>query len=203
MFSVILLVHVAAGTVALITGPVPMLARKGGWTHRRFGTVFAAAMLTVSVAGFVMAILRWKELLLVIAVSTFFLTYNGVRAIRLRRGAPVLAVDHLVCLLAAGFSAWLLWQGLIEVDVTSLFLGVGGLYLAVRHDSRLRAPRVDWLATHLAMMGGAYIATVSAFLVVNLTELPKPLVFIGPTVLGAPLVALAAVRRRRSMAAPV
>ena len=46
-------------------------------------------------------------------------------------------------------------------------------------------------------MAGAYIATVTAFLVVNVTFLPKAVVFIGPTLLGTSIAIWAAVRYRR------
>ena len=52
----------------------------------------------------------------------------------------------------------------------------------------------DWLVRHMIGMSGAYIATVSAFAVVTLTALPRPVAFIGPTLIGTPLIALLATR---------
>lgn len=46
-------------------------------------------------------------------------------------------------------------------------------------------------------MGGAYIATVSAFLVVNVSFIPQPILFIGPTLPGTPLIVWAGIRNRR------
>jgi uncharacterized membrane protein len=197
MFPYLLALHVTAGAVALLSGPVPMLSRKGGWLHKRSGDVFATAMALAAVLAFTLAAMRRDVLLLGIAVLTFFLIYNGVRALAFRRGSTARVPDHIVCVLTAGFSAWLFWHGLLNGDVTPLFFGVGGVVLCLQQDSRLDTPPSDWIAVHLAFMGGAYIATVSAFLVVNLTYLPKPVVFIGPTCVGAPFIAMALRRLRR------
>lgn len=43
-------------------------------------------------------------------------------------------------------------------------------------------------------MGGAYTATVTAFLVVNIGFLPKPVIFIAPTLIGTALIAWMSVR---------
>jgi hypothetical protein len=43
-------------------------------------------------------------------------------------------------------------------------------------------------ARHIQRMAGAWIASLTAFAVVNLTMLPDPVVWLGPTVLVSPLV---------------
>ena len=48
-------------------------------------------------------------------------------------------------------------------------------------------------------MSAAYIATVSAFAVVTLTMLPRPVAFIGPTLIGTPLIAWMATRLTLSL----
>jgi hypothetical protein len=91
-----------------------------------------------------------------------------------------------------------LYRGIIMPNVTSLFFGAGGIVLAIRQIRMLRAVLPDWLTVHLVSMGGAYIATVSAFLVVNLSAiLPQAVVFMTPTLVGVPLIALATARYRR------
>ena len=68
LLSCLLSIHIAGGTVALLSGPVPMLSHKGGWLHRRAGDVFAIAMLLAAVAGFMLALVKWNVLLMVIGV---------------------------------------------------------------------------------------------------------------------------------------
>ncbi len=196
-FQVLLGIHVAGGGVALLTGPVSMLTRKGSPLHRRAGQVFASALGLASVSAFVLAVLVRDRLLLTIAVLTGFLIVSGVRAARFRRGARPGWMDDTACLLLGCFGAWLLWRSASPADATGLFFGAGGLVLAARQWLLLHAARPDWLLAHIAGMGGAYVATATAFMVVNLGFLPKPVVFIVPTVIGTALITWASVRHAR------
>jgi hypothetical protein len=49
--NLILFLHIAGGTVGIISGAVALLARKGGPWHRRAGTVFLVSMLTMATIG--------------------------------------------------------------------------------------------------------------------------------------------------------
>ena len=193
-FDVLLALHMIGGSVALMTGPAPMLSRKGGPLHRRMGFVFAAAMGLVSVSAFALALVVPNRLLLTIAVLTAFLIVSGLRAARFRYGVRPGRADEAFALLLACFGMWLLWHSASPVDATGLFFGVGSLVLAARQWLLLRADHSDWLLAHIAGMGGAYTATMTAFLVVNLTFLPKPVVFIVPTVVGTAIITWASIR---------
>lgn len=188
VFHVLLALHVLGGSVALLVGPVPMLTRKGGLLHRKAGLVFAVAMGLGSVSAFVLALFVHNKLLLTIAVLTSFLIFTGVRAAWFRHGLRPSWNDGAACLLLICFGAWLLWRSAMPLDATGLFFGSGSLVLAVRQWQLLRAARPNWLLAHIAGMGGAYVATATAFLVVNLSFLPEPIVFIVPTVIGTMMI---------------
>jgi uncharacterized membrane protein len=197
-FLPLLVVHIAAGTTALLSGPIPMLSAKGQTLHRRAGLVYAAAMAVTTVAGLVLALLRDDLLLMVIAVFSFFLVFNGIRAIRRLRGRKHDWLDLGLAVATLVFSLGLfLWglnlQGSGGPRWTALFFGVLGSFLALQQLRRLRADEsVDWLKVHLSSMGGGYIATVTAFLVVNVHFLPGTVVFVAPTLVGSVLIGRAA-----------
>lgn len=192
--------HVLGGGVALLAGPVPMLARKGGRLHRRAGLVFGVAMGCSALSAFVLALMVQSYLLLTIAVLTAFLIFCGMRAASFRRGGRPARTDALACLSMAGFGIWLLWRSASALDVTGLFFGVGSLVLAGRQWKLQHAARPDWLLAHIAGMGGAYVATVTAFLVVNVGFLPRPVTFIVPTIAGTLLITWASIRYARPVA---
>ena len=198
VFEPLLGLHVLGGTIALLIGPVPMLARKGGVLHRKAGIVFCGAMGCSAASAFVLALIVHSTLLLTIAVLTAFLIFSGVRAAAFRRGARSWWIDGMSCLLLAGFGLWLLWrstaQSTAALDVTGLFFGVGSLILAARQWQLQHASRPDWLLAHIAGMGGAYVATVTAFVVVNVGFLPKPVTFIVPTIIGTLLITWVSIR---------
>jgi hypothetical protein len=54
--------HVSAGTVALLAGVVALMAGKGGTLHRRAGTVFVIAMLTMALFADYLAVVRPDQL---------------------------------------------------------------------------------------------------------------------------------------------
>jgi hypothetical protein len=73
------------------------------------------------------------------------------------------------------------------------FLGMAALYSFAR---KILSPcklkdRKHWLYTHIGNMGGGYISTWTAFLVVNIDFLPNIVVWLLPTVIGIPLIAYA------------
>jgi uncharacterized membrane protein len=54
-------VHVAAGVVAVASGAAAMLADKGSGSHRRRGRTYLAALSVVCASGVGLAILRWPR----------------------------------------------------------------------------------------------------------------------------------------------
>lgn len=189
LYDVILVIHIFAGTLALVAGPIPMFSAKGGPTHRKWGLVYFTAMVVTTVAALVLAILRSDILLLAIAVFSFFLVFRGLRAVRRLRGMPLGGWDMLVAGACLLFSVGLFAFGLPPVggawNVPALFFGVIGTRVAIEQVRALRAPdEADWLDVHLKSMGGGYVATVTAALLVNVQFLPSTLVFIAPTLVG-------------------
>ena len=197
LFEAVLVLHVAGGTRALAAGPAAMLLRKGGQPHRLSGRVYAGAMTATAFSALVLAIATRNALLLMIAVFSQFLVFTGWRALRQRRlhegGHGARWFDWLAAVLTLAFSVGLFaaaWSG--DRDVTELFFGVGGSVLAVRGMLQLTGRGVrngDWPVRHMVGMSAAYLATVNAFAVVTLTMLPRPVAFIGPTLIGTPLIA--------------
>lgn len=55
-----LVIHVAAGSLALLSGFVALYSTKGGNWHRRAGRVFVVAMLVMCAAGLVLSLVRDK-----------------------------------------------------------------------------------------------------------------------------------------------
>lgn len=196
IFDVVLVLHVAGGTVALVAGPIAMLARKGWHLHCLSGRSYAAAMALTAVSALYLALATHNVLLLVIAVFSFFLVFTGWRALDQKQlhegGRGARWFDWFLAVLTLGFSAGLFTSGCVTGwNVTELFFGIGGSILALRTMRQLAGHGLrpgDWLVRHMIGMSGAYIATASAFAVVTITALPRPVAFIGPTLIGTPIV---------------
>lgn len=215
--------HIAAGFTALVVAPGAMIARKGGQWHRRWGWVYAGAMAIVAATAVGLATIRPNPLLLLLAVFSFYLAFSGVRVLRRRRrpgtrgavagegragvldwGAAGLALASGMALLTLAVWPRAAERGVSGVAPVPLVLGALAVALAAREIRSLRRPPADpraWWYQHMGRMLGAYIATVSAFPVVNLTALPPAARFLWPTVIGTPLIALWTRSYRRRFAA--
>ena len=82
----IALVHIAGGLVAIVAGPVSLLAPKGRWLHRRAGAAFYWAMLAM--AGFALAgaLLKGHKVNVAAAVLTLYLVVTAWSIVKARAG---------------------------------------------------------------------------------------------------------------------
>ncbi len=84
-------VHVAFGLVAVVSGAVAMLSRKGPGRHPRFGRVYFWSLAGLAATAAALASVRWREdaVLFVLALAAFGAAFVGRRARRqLWRGWP-------------------------------------------------------------------------------------------------------------------
>ena len=207
MYKIILLFHVAAGTLALGSGLVAIFAAKGQQSHNRSGRIYEFSMYAVALSAILLTLLKFNPFLLSIGIFAGYLTFTGKRALfyyRLRETYIPGLQDKLPAvagfftgLFMIGFPAWqMVTMGTLFVPVLAVFgLSLTGSSfgdLATFRKPELFEPRNKvWLLKHIGMMGGAYIATVTAFLVNNVHIQQQWLVWIGPSVIGGLLIARA------------
>jgi uncharacterized membrane protein len=103
--SPVMMVHIAAGSVGLLSGAVALVARKGDRLHRRSGTVFFAAMLTMSALGAGLAIFAPSRMSILAGIFTFYLVATAWVTVKRRAGASgVFEVGALAFGLATGIA---------------------------------------------------------------------------------------------------
>lgn len=196
LMRIVLATHIAAGTVALFVVPVAMAVRKGGATHRKFGTVFVYAMFTVAATALVCAPYFHDYFLLLIAVFASYLTFVGWRTLARKNPSktPAAAIDWAGAVLAGCAGLAMIAMGALQRTQFGSFSTVLFVLGAICAGAGLRSiigfrrpPRVRaaWLFEHFGMMLAAYIATVTAFSAVNLHVIePIWLRWLWPTVVG-------------------
>jgi uncharacterized membrane protein len=205
-FVGLLAVHVLAGVVALGAGIGAITTTKGGRRHNAAGRLYVRSMAVVVTTAALLAVWVADWFLLAIAVFTGYLVLNGYRIVARRRTGQTgpTGLDYAVhgTMLAVGGGMLLAggWQTATgppgRWPALAAFGGIGSV-LALSEVTRLRRPpeeRTTWVVGHIGFMGGAYIATVTAAVTVNLTMLPPLARWLGPTVLGVPAIGYA-VRR--------
>jgi hypothetical protein len=193
LFHGILGIHIVFGTVALVIAPLAMATLKGGLWHRRWGKIFFWAMAGIALTAAGLCFLRTGLFLFLIAVFSFYLAITGYRVLGRKKppAKPRIFDTAIACamVLAGG--------GLIFMGVLSdgserwvrIAFGIIGLGLGLQDLYRLFKPSPApkaWMLYHLTRFLGAYIATVTAFSVVNFQFLPYFWRWLWPTFLGVP-----------------
>jgi uncharacterized membrane protein len=199
------LLHLTAGTIALIVAPLAMVAAKGGDWHRRWGKVFFYGMAVVAATAIALGFMRENWLMALVAVFSFHMVASGYRALYLKRlheGQRPQRMDRLIIAVAGLVNGGLLlWGGINLVlghrtsgPIIFTAFGLIGVLFVWRDAQRFYKANHDkreWLYGHMTGFLGGYIATVSAFSAVNLDMIqPRWLQWLWPTLLGAPLIAL-------------
>lgn len=221
LIAVLRLVHIAAGTIALLVAPVAIVTSKGGPTHRRWGKAYFWAMAAVATTAVILALYRPVLFLALVAVFSFYNAFSGYRALfrkRPREGQGATGWDWVAAALVVIASGWLVAFGALRpgptwerLGMVAVVFGVFGIVLGGRDLWRFRWPPADrqrWWFDHMSGMLGSYIATVTAFSVVNFSMLPEAVRWLWPTAIGVPLIIVwiayykARFRRRTPARAP-
>jgi uncharacterized membrane protein len=175
--------HVLAGVIAIASGFVALYAFKGGTLHRKSGTIFACAMLVMSLSGAVMAVGHAgaainipaglvTAYLVVTALATVRPASPGSR--RVDRGAMVAAfaigTGSLLVAIAGGASRGMT-PPLVMFGLVALFAAEGDRRM-IRAGGLKGASR---LRRHLWRMCTALFIAAASFFLGPVRRIPEPL----------------------------
>lgn len=193
-----LIVHITAGTLSLVVAPIAFMTLKGGPAHRLWGKLYFYCMAVVAVTAITMSIYHEIPFLLMIAIFSFSAAARGYRTIFRKKPGQAKMIDYLIDVLAALFSAGLCYysftlfqSGGNTFGIISAAFGIFGLHASLTQLYRLKNPTDDkkaWLYEHIGNMSGSYIASVTAFLVTAVNFLPPIVTWLGPSLIGVPLI---------------
>lgn len=204
--STLVIVHIAGGTLSLISGIVPMIVAKGSNIHRLFGILFFIGMCAVFVTGFSVSIIKQLDFLMLISLFSFYLVVSGYRSLyhkKLHWANTATWLDWSITiifgLVMLSMLAWGVFQiirthGKVGAGIVSVIFGLIGLRGVIINLVRFSIPpqrKTIWIEGHISGMVGGYIAAFTAFVVVNndtLIGLPPLLAWLFPTFLGVPVI---------------
>jgi uncharacterized membrane protein len=193
-----LIVHITAGIISLIVAPIAFMTLKGGRAHRLWGKVYFYCMAVVAATAIIMSVYHKIPFLLMIAVFSFAAAARGYRTLYRKKPGQANFLDYSIDGLNALFCAGLCYYSftLFQIHETtfgtiSAAFGVFGLQGSLRELWRLKHPKEDkkaWLYEHIGNMSGSYIASVTAFLVNTAHFLPTVVTWLGPAIIGVPMI---------------
>lgn len=103
-FSPILLFHISAGTLGLLSGAVAISFRKGPYRHALAGKVFVISMLSMAASGAYMALMKTQPGNVVGGTFTFYLVGTGWLSAR-RGDGKTTPLDWCALLIALAVAA--------------------------------------------------------------------------------------------------
>ncbi|MFN3997841.1 hypothetical protein [Algoriphagus sp.] len=200
-FKILLFLHISGGSIGLMCGILVFILRKGDRRHHTLGKVFIFGMMLAGFTSLAMAILHPNTFLFLVGIFTIYLVGTGARIISTKSTLSNHPIDRMLqigMLLSGSILIYLGAKGLIEGNyfgiVYVVFASIG-LVMAIqdiRTASKTPSDNKAYIRKHLQRLGGGFIASATAFLVVNLTALPEwfPvwLLWILPTILITPLI---------------
>lgn len=197
VFNILLYVHILSGGISLLVGLYMLLAKKGDKRHKFIGKIYFYSMLTAALLSLPMSYLHPSYFLFIIGVFTSYMLLTGKRYLRKKKIADVGTADWLLTILMLVFGLAFISFGIYNIAIANFFgivlVVFGGISLLfVTQDFYNYKGRSSvknyWLTTHLQRMTGSYIASATAFLVVNNTLLPGIIAWLLPTFLIVPLI---------------
>jgi uncharacterized membrane protein len=182
LFNILLTLHIAGGTLGLLAGTYIFLTKKGTQQHQRLGKVFSISMLGAGICSLILSTLHRNEFLFAVGIFTIYMVSTGWRYLYLKNisiGQKPLAIDWLLMLFMIIGCIGFLSLGVLSI-IDHEYLGAIIIVFAwrglsfVQQDYNTYQGKITaknyWLIFHLQRMMGAYIASLTAFAVVNAPE---------------------------------
>jgi hypothetical protein len=198
----VLYFHAFSGGIALLGGILAILTKKGSKNHTLSGEVYFYAMLSVVVTGLVVASYRDNLFLQTIAIFSFYMAFTGKRVLRNKKEVISSPLDwgfNIISMLCGVFMLYLVALNFGRIGFAGampMLLIFGSLltWMTVQDAAKMWKKgwvKNDWLYTHIGRMGGSFIATSTAFLLTNIHFEPAWIVWLAPTAIGSPIIAVA------------
>ncbi len=193
-------VHIACGTLALLSAPLAIVLRRQTPKHRVAGKVYFYSMLVVTVTALIISLYKGLPFLLMVGVFSFYAIWDARRALALKqlhKKQNPKWYDWAVGCITFCFNIGLFVFGATNINsesgvgIIAIVFGVveiTSVFQSLKKFVKRPTDSKHWLYTHVSGMLAGYIATTTAFLAVNVHFLPGLVIWLGPTVIGTSLI---------------
>lgn len=201
--KILLIIHIGAGTVSLLSGLLAIILRNKVKLHLPIGRIYFWAMTVVFVTAVIISTAHSNIFLFCVAFFTYYSCLTAYRSLRLKK----LHLDQkpstfdwsieiffgLMHIAFVFFAGYLFFYGSKSFAIISLVFGLLGLRGNQMNIARFRKKLVYrnyWLLAHISGMLGSYIGAVTAFVVNNSARIPFPdvVLWLGPAAFLVPLI---------------
>ena len=190
------MIHVLAGTVALLCSAIAVSSEKGKKFHVLSGRTYFWCMVGIFLTAIPMSIINSNIFLFLIAIFSFYLAFAGMRFAKNRKGIAT-TIDWIAVSLVilSGLGMWVLaviyfinensqYITLLVFGFIALALGCAD-YISHKNKAAIGKERI---AKHLTNMMAGTIAVITAVLVVNVNIEPIWIWWLLPTAVITPII---------------
>jgi uncharacterized membrane protein len=200
IFDLVLILHIISGTIGLLSGTIAMVLKKTGKVHKTIGKIFFYAMVGVFVTSVYMSIAKNNLFLLMVGFFSFYSAATGYRILYLKKIGQIKIAPKFIDY-AIGFTGLLAGLAMLVITVLVFIKGnmfgfvtltFGGISIWMGYEDFTKfiyppTQKLHWLESHGMRMAGAYTATVTAFIVVNINSPYQWIFWILPTFIIIPI----------------
>ena len=194
--DILLVIHVLAGTIALLCSAIAVSSEKGKKFHVLSGRTYFWCMVGIFLTAIPMSIINSNIFLFLIAIFSFYLAFAGMRFAKNRKGMAT-TIDWIAVslMILSGLGMWALsiiyfingnsqYITLLVFGFIALALGYGD-YRSHKNKAAIGKERI---AKHLTNMMAGTIAVITAVLVVNVNIEPIWIWWLLPTAVITPII---------------
>jgi len=177
IIKIFIYIHAFFGGIALLSGLASILFVKGSPNHKKSGKVFSYGMVISSLISLPICWLPNHEnnFLFLIGIFTIYLVISGNRVLLFKKKKEANFIDKLISGVMFVASLIMLFFGtyfLLKSNsggILYLFFGLTTFFISIRDFKFYKnIDKSKVLPFHIGKMSGAYIASVTAFLVAGL-----------------------------------
>ncbi len=194
--KILIYIHAFFGGLGLISGIGSIIVKKGSIPHKRMGKLFSIGMLTSSLISIPITLMpnHKNTFLCLIGLFTIYLVISGNQILTFKSKSKLSAngldktISGSMLLLSIAmvlFGAYGLLLGKTTF-ILFMFFGGFGLLLTIKDFmfyKNFKEIKNGWLRNHVGKMIGAFIASITAFIVAGL-GIGSILSWILPSILG-------------------
>jgi hypothetical protein len=199
LFKILLLLHIFGGGVGLLSGTINIIRKKGDKKHKLTGKFFLYGMLLSGVSALALSVMHPNYFLFIVGIFTLYMVSTGERYLFLKQllnGQSPIFLDWIlagsmlvfgIAFIVFGIKIYLQQEKFGLVFLVFGYISLRFVYSDWQNYTGKAKHKNYWLLAHLQRMTGAYIASLTAFLVVN-KLLPRIIIWLLPTILLTPLI---------------
>lgn len=177
VIKIFIYIHAFFGGIALLSGLASILFVKGSPNHKKSGKIFSYGMVISSLISLPICWLPNHEnnFLFLIGVFTIYLVISGNRVLLFKKKKAANFTDKLISSTMFIASVLMLIFGTYFIlnnklgGILYLFFGLSAFLISIRDFKFYKnIDKTKILPFHIGKMAGAYIASITAFLVAGL-----------------------------------